>query len=86
VDFERSGGLSKKTVFLKTHCIKKGFVSIGCAPCTRAIEGEDIRAGRWWWESSHKECTKGKENTTNNKENNNSREVLVEVTTLHFKL
>ena len=35
----------------------KGFVSIGCAPCTRAIfPGEDIRAGRWWWESSHKEC------------------------------
>ena len=36
---------------------KQGFVSIGCAPCTRAIvPGEDIRAGRWWWESSHKEC------------------------------
>lgn len=36
---------------------KKGFVSIGCAPCTRAIaEGEDIRAGRWSWEASHKEC------------------------------
>ena len=36
---------------------KKGFVSIGCAPCTRAIApGEDIRAGRWSWESSHKEC------------------------------
>jgi len=36
---------------------KQGFVSIGCAPCTRAIaEGEDIRAGRWYWESSHKEC------------------------------
>ena len=35
----------------------KGFFSIGCAPCTRAIEaGEDVRAGRWWWESSHKEC------------------------------
>lgn len=35
----------------------KGFVSIGCAPCTRAIEpGEDPRAGRWWWEISHKEC------------------------------
>ena len=35
----------------------QGFVSIGCAPCTRAITpGEDIRAGRWWWESSHKEC------------------------------
>ena len=36
---------------------KRGFVSIGCAPCTRAIApGEDIRAGRWWWESSKKEC------------------------------
>jgi phosphoadenosine phosphosulfate reductase len=36
----------------------KGFVSIGCAPCTRAIrEGEDFRAGRWWWEdASKKEC------------------------------
>ena len=36
----------------------KGFVSIGCAPCTRAIkDGEDFRAGRWWWESnSKKEC------------------------------
>jgi phosphoadenosine phosphosulfate reductase len=35
----------------------KGFISIGCAPCTRAIEpGEDIRAGRWWWELSKKEC------------------------------
>jgi phosphoadenosine phosphosulfate reductase len=36
----------------------KGFVSIGCAPCTRAIkEGEDFRAGRWWWEDANKkEC------------------------------
>ena len=35
----------------------KGFFSIGCAPCTRAIEpGEDPRAGRWWWELSKKEC------------------------------
>ncbi len=35
----------------------KGFVSIGCAPCTRAIQpGENARAGRWWWELSHKEC------------------------------
>ena len=34
-----------------------GFISIGCAPCTRAIEpGEDARAGRWWWETSQKEC------------------------------
>jgi len=36
---------------------EKGFISIGCAPCTRAIQpGEDIRAGRWWWEASKKEC------------------------------
>jgi phosphoadenosine phosphosulfate reductase len=36
----------------------KGFPSVGCAPCTRAIApGEDIRAGRWWWElPEHKEC------------------------------
>jgi phosphoadenosine phosphosulfate reductase len=36
----------------------KGFISIGCAPCTRAIQaGEDIRAGRWWWEQTEKkEC------------------------------
>ena len=35
-----------------------GYPSIGCAPCTRAIEpGEDVRAGRWWWEQpEHKEC------------------------------
>lgn len=37
---------------------KQGFISIGCQPCTRAIkEGEDFRAGRWWWENqSEKEC------------------------------
>ena len=36
----------------------KGYPSIGCEPCTRAIQpGEDIRAGRWWWESPDtKEC------------------------------
>jgi phosphoadenosine phosphosulfate reductase len=36
----------------------RGFVSIGCAPCTRAIQpGEDFRAGRWWWEDADKkEC------------------------------
>jgi len=36
----------------------KNYPSIGCEPCTRAIKpGEDIRAGRWWWESpEHKEC------------------------------
>ena len=40
------------------HLHKKGFVSIGCEPCTRAIkEGEDFRAGRWWWEDANKkEC------------------------------
>lgn len=36
----------------------KGFPSIGCKPCTRAIQpGEDVRAGRWWWEQPEsKEC------------------------------
>ena len=36
----------------------RGYRSIGCAPCTRAVgPGEDARAGRWWWESpEHKEC------------------------------
>jgi phosphoadenosine phosphosulfate reductase len=36
----------------------KGFPSIGCSPCTRAVEpGEDSRSGRWWWENADsKEC------------------------------
>ena len=36
----------------------KGYPSIGCEPCTRAIQpGEDVRAGRWWWENPDtKEC------------------------------
>jgi len=44
----------------------QGFISIGCASCTRAVgDGEDIRAGRWWWESSEqKEC--GLHNNPNN--------------------
>ncbi len=35
-----------------------GYTSIGCEPCTRAVsEGEDERAGRWWWEiDAAKEC------------------------------
>jgi phosphoadenosine phosphosulfate reductase len=43
---------------------KKGFPSIGCQPCTRAVsEGEDIRAGRWWWEApEQKECGLHKRN------------------------
>lgn len=38
--------------------LDNGYTSISCQPCTRAIqEGEDLRAGRWWWESNkHKEC------------------------------
>ena len=45
-----------KVPYNKLH--DKGFPSIGCAPCTRAVKvGEDIRAGRWWWENpEHKEC------------------------------
>lgn len=50
--------------YVKTHKVPynklqdQGFPSIGCQPCTRAIQqGEDIRAGRWWWENpEHKEC------------------------------
>jgi phosphoadenosine phosphosulfate reductase len=35
----------------------RGYPSIGCAPCTRAVQpGEDSRGGRWWWEASSKEC------------------------------
>ena len=45
-----------KVPYNKLH--DKNYPSIGCQPCTRAIKnGEDIRAGRWWWESpEHKEC------------------------------
>jgi phosphoadenosine phosphosulfate reductase len=50
--------------YIKEHNIPynslhdKGFPSIGCLPCTRAVEpGEDFRAGRWWWEmEGKKEC------------------------------
>ncbi|MGE4170155.1 MAG: phosphoadenylyl-sulfate reductase [Candidatus Margulisiibacteriota bacterium] len=50
--------------YVKTHDVpvnylhKQGYPSIGCAPCTRAIKpGEDLRAGRWWWENPDgKEC------------------------------
>ncbi len=51
-------------IYINNHSIPynllhdKGFPSIGCQPCTRSIEaGEDVRAGRWWWElPEHKEC------------------------------
>lgn len=50
--------------YINTHNIPinrlhaKGFPSIGCAPCTRAVKpGDDFRAGRWWWENPNKkEC------------------------------
>lgn len=56
--------LAEVKAFIKTNHIvyntlhDKGFPSIGCAPCTRAVQpGEDFRAGRWWWEDqSKKEC------------------------------
>jgi phosphoadenosine phosphosulfate reductase len=56
--------LDEVKAYIKKHNIvyntlhDKGFPSIGCAPCTRAVrEGEDFRAGRWWWEDqSKKEC------------------------------
>jgi len=42
----------------KNRLYSLGYRSIGCAPCTRAVQpGEDARAGRWWWEDpEHKEC------------------------------
>lgn len=45
-----------KVPYNKLH--DQNFRSIGCQPCTRAVgEGEDVRAGRWWWENpEHKEC------------------------------
>ena len=50
--------------YIKEHHVpynklhEKGYPSIGCEPCTRAVQpGEDVRAGRWWWESpDHREC------------------------------
>jgi phosphoadenosine phosphosulfate reductase len=50
--------------YLEQHAVPtnalhdKGYPSIGCEPCTRAVRaGEDVRAGRWWWESrDSKEC------------------------------
>ena len=47
---------AKKVPYNALH--DRGFPSIGCSPCTRAIKpGEDVRAGRWWWENpENKEC------------------------------
>ncbi len=56
--------LDQVHAYIKEHNVDvnplhdKGFISIGCASCTRAVKpGEDIRAGRWWWETpEQKEC------------------------------
>ncbi|WP_295558410.1 phosphoadenylyl-sulfate reductase [uncultured Hyphomicrobium sp.] len=56
--------LEKLEAYIEEHAVPvnplhaRGFPSIGCQPCTRAIRpGEDIRAGRWWWENEDgKEC------------------------------
>ena len=56
--------LDEVTKFVKENNVPynilhdKGYISIGCEPCTRAIKpGEDFRAGRWWWENEGpKEC------------------------------
>jgi phosphoadenosine phosphosulfate reductase len=47
---------ANKVPYNKLH--DRGYPSIGCAPCTRAVAaGEDVRAGRWWWETPEtKEC------------------------------
>jgi phosphoadenosine phosphosulfate reductase len=57
-NFEKVKNYAIKNAIPYNPLHDKGFVSIGCAPCTRAISiGEDFRAGRWWWESkSSKEC------------------------------
>lgn len=51
VDFTQRNGVPLNALHAR------GFPSVGCAPCTRAVApGEDERAGRWWWENSGKEC------------------------------
>lgn len=49
---------SKEQNLPANRLFREGYRSIGCAPCTRAVQpGEDVRAGRWWWENpENKEC------------------------------
>ena len=64
--FNPLAGWSEEEVwdYLRRHDVPynrlydQGYSSIGCAPCTRPVlPGEDVRAGRWWWEAAeHKEC------------------------------
>src|SRR3990172_1012681 len=53
---QNRGNAANNIPYNKLH--DKGFPSIGCEPCTRAVKpGEDLRAGRWWWEQdSEREC------------------------------
>ncbi len=48
----------KKNNLPQNSLLDKGYPSVGCEPCTRPIKpGEDLRAGRWWWEKGgNKEC------------------------------
>jgi phosphoadenosine phosphosulfate reductase len=59
-----SWSASDVAAYVRTHDVptnplhERGYPSIGCAPCTRAVNpGEDLRAGRWWWEKPEtREC------------------------------
>ena len=59
-----SARIDRAMTYIREHNVPynalhdRGYPSIGCAPCTRAIQpGEDQRAGRWWWEHPDtKEC------------------------------
>lgn len=52
LDYTEQHGLPRNRLY------RQGYRSIGCAPCTRAVQpGENARAGRWWWENAEsKEC------------------------------
>ena len=56
--FQEVNDFIKKNNIPHNSLHDKGFPSIGCQPCTRAVkDGEDVRSGRWWWEdASKKEC------------------------------
>lgn len=55
---EQLVGYSEEHHLPKNRLYSQGYRSIGCAPCTRAVQpDEDARAGRWWWENpENKEC------------------------------
>ena len=55
---EQLVGYTEERRLPKNRLYSQGYRSIGCAPCTRAVQaGEDARAGRWWWENpENKEC------------------------------